>query len=79
MKIFRRDPQGGSEMIVLHKFNGDEFVLNVNNIEIIEEKPDTTITLMNEKKYLVKETMEEVVNRATEYYRKIHSNERFLK
>jgi flagellar protein FlbD len=63
-------------MIVLHKLNGDEFVLNVNHIEIIEEKPDTTITLINDKMYIVKERKEEVLNKAIEYYNKIQSYER---
>jgi len=63
-------------MVILHKFNGDEFVLNAYHIESIEEKPDTTITLVNEKKYLVKEKKDEVVNLVIEYYRKIYSRER---
>jgi len=63
-------------MIVLHKLNGDEFVLNVNHVEIIEEKPDTTITLINDKMYIVKERKEEVLNKAIEYYNKIQSYER---
>jgi flagellar protein FlbD len=63
-------------MIILHKLNGDEFVLNANHIEIIEEKPDTTITLINDKMYIVKERKEEVLNKAIEYYNKIQSCER---
>ncbi len=58
-------------MITLHRLNGDQFSLNANNIEIIEEKPDTTITLTNEKKYIVKETMEEVLEKVVLYQRKI--------
>ncbi len=37
-------------MITLHKMNGEEFILNANHIETIESRPDTTITLTNEKK-----------------------------
>ena len=58
-------------MITLHRLNGDQFSLNANNIEIIEEKPDTTITLTNEKKYIVKEAMEEVLEKVVQYQRKI--------
>jgi flagellar protein FlbD len=47
-------------MIVLHKLNNDEFALNSNHIETIEERPDTTITLVNEKKYIVKESYKEI-------------------
>lgn len=58
-------------MITLHKMNGDEFILNANHIETIESKPDTTITLVNERKYLVKETKDEVLSRIYEYYNRI--------
>jgi len=58
-------------MITLHKMNGEEFILNANHIETIESKPDTTITLVNEKKYLVKESKDEVLYRIYEYYNKV--------
>jgi len=58
-------------MITLHKMNGEEFILNANHIETIESKPDTTITLVNEKKYLVKESKDEVLSRIYEYYNKV--------
>ena len=58
-------------MIALHKINGDEFILNSNIIEIIEEKPDTIITLTNDKKYIVKESMEEVLRHIIEYQSRI--------
>jgi flagellar protein FlbD len=51
--------------------NGEEFILNANHIETIESKPDTTITLVNEKKYLVKESKDEVLSRIYEYYNKV--------
>lgn len=63
-------------MIILHKLNGTEFILNAAHIETIEEKPDTTIALTNEKIYLVKESAEEVINLTVEYHQKIHSPER---
>jgi flagellar protein FlbD len=59
-------------MIVLHKLNGSEFVLNDQHIETIEETPDTVITLTNEKKYLVKESSDEVIQKIVEYKRKAH-------
>jgi flagellar protein FlbD len=57
-------------MIMLHKLNGTEFILNNHHIETIEETPDTVITLTNEKKYLVKESAEEVIEKIVEYKRK---------
>lgn len=58
-------------MIVLHKMNGDEIILNANHIETIEAKPDTTITLVNDKKYLVKESRDEVLSLIYDYFHKV--------
>ena len=58
-------------MIKLHKLNNEEFVLNYKHIEIIEERPDTTITLTNEKKYLVKEPIEEIVKMIIEFEKNV--------
>jgi flagellar protein FlbD len=64
-------------MIVLHKLNGQEFVLNASQIETAEAKPDTTITLVNAKIYIVKESLQELINLSAEYYRKIHNGENY--
>jgi len=58
-------------MIVVHKMNGDEIILNANHIETIESKPDTTITLVNDKKYLVKESRDEVLSLIYDYFHKV--------
>lgn len=54
-------------MVILHKLNGDEFALNSDHIETIEERPDTVISLANEKKYLVKESIDEIIKKVIEY------------
>ena len=59
-------------MITLHKMNGEEFMLNAAHIETVEERPDTTITLVNDRKYLVKETAAEIVDLIVRYYGLIH-------
>lgn len=59
-------------MITLHGLNGVEFLLNEDHIEKIEEVPETVITLGNGKKYLVKESNEEVVRRIIEFKKKIY-------
>ncbi len=56
-------------MIILHKMNNDEFLLNSNHIETIEERPDTVITLTNERKYLVKESIDEILKMVKVYQR----------
>ena len=58
-------------MIRLTNLGGREFVLNADYIETIESKPDTFIKLFNEKKYIVKESIDEVIQRVVEYKRKI--------
>ena len=59
-------------MITLHKMNGDSFVLNAMHIETMEEKPDTIITLTNEKKYLVKESIDEIIEKIVAYEKLVH-------
>lgn len=58
-------------MIVLHKLNGTEFMLNDRHIETIEETPDTVITLTNDKKYLVKEPADEIIEKMIEYRHRV--------
>ena len=62
-------------MIVLHKMNGEEFVLNANHIETIEERPDTIIKLLNDRKYLVIENSEVILQKVVEYQRSIYLGE----
>ncbi|MDQ0203773.1 flagellar FlbD family protein [Pectinatus haikarae] len=64
-------------MIKLTKFNSDsnkkgEFILNAEIIETIEQTPDTVITLLNGKKLIVDEKMDEVVRRVMTYRRALH-------
>ncbi|NUM89210.1 MAG: flagellar FlbD family protein [Bdellovibrionales bacterium] len=58
-------------MITLHRLNGKEFVLNAEHIKFVEATPDTVITLsQGDEKFMVKETVDEVVSLAVEYKRK---------
>ena len=52
--------------------NGDEFTLNSQHIETIEERPDTVITLTNEKKYLVNENVDEIIEKIINFEKEIH-------
>lgn len=58
-------------MIELTNFNGDTFNLNAIYIERVQSFPDTTITLFNGKKLVVKETELEVKKRALDFYQQI--------
>lgn len=52
----------------------DEFILNAELIETIEETPDTVITLINGKKLIVEEPMEDIVRRVMDYRRALNRN-----
>ncbi|WP_243289869.1 flagellar FlbD family protein [Bacillus sp. FJAT-47783] len=58
-------------MITLTKLNGETFLLNVLLVERIEFLPDTTITLTNGKKYVVKDSKNEVVEKIIRFYKEI--------
>ena len=50
-------------MIILTKLNNVPFSLNPDFIETIEETPDTTIKLITKNVIIVKEPMQEVLDR----------------
>ncbi|MDD5948499.1 MAG: flagellar FlbD family protein [Lachnospiraceae bacterium] len=49
-------------MIELTKLNDVKFTLNADAIEVVEETPDTVVTLGNGHKFIVKESRQEVTN-----------------
>lgn len=58
-------------MIELTRLNGEKFILNAIYLEQIQAFSDTTITLSNSKKMVVKEPVDEVVKLTEEFYQKI--------
>ncbi|MDK2945308.1 flagellar FlbD family protein [Geotoga petraea] len=56
-------------MITVNKLNGNEFVINCEQIEKIENHPDTTITMMNGHVYIVKQSIEDIQRLVIEYKR----------
>lgn len=56
-------------MIKLTKLNGDEFVVNAELIRYVESRPDTYVTLTTDDRFMVKESLEEVVSRSISYSR----------
>jgi len=56
-------------MIRLTRLNGQCFVVNAELIRTVEQLPDTTIKLINGDHLIVRESMDEVVERAVEYGR----------
>ena len=60
-------------MIEVTRLKGTTVTINAELIEIIEETPDTVITLTSCKKYIVIESAKEIVDLVINYKRKIHA------
>ena len=60
-------------MITLTRFSGSAFLLNADLIERVDSTPDTVITLVDGKKYVVAETMTEVLDAVVAYRSEIVS------
>lgn len=56
-------------MIKVKRLNQEEFYINPSLIQTIEKKPDTMITMINSKKYIVADSIEELLKSITEYYK----------
>ncbi|MGP7817498.1 flagellar FlbD family protein [Niallia sp. 01092] len=59
-------------MISVTRLNGKKFKLNALFIESIESFPDTTITLANGNKYVVKESEQQIVELVKDYYQTVN-------
>ena len=57
-------------MIQLTKLTNEKYYMNPNLIEIIELTPDTLITMTTGKKYYALESIDEIMERVEEYYKK---------
>ncbi len=58
-------------MIALTRLNGQRFVINAEKIRYVEQTPDTVVCYDNGDRLMVKESMDEVLERAIEYARVI--------
>ena len=54
-------------MIQVTRLNRSTFVLNAEWIETVEATPDTVITMVNGKKFVVTESVGEILSRVVEY------------
>mgnify|MGYP001773098185 CR=1 FL=1 len=57
-------------MIKVTRLNGQEIVVNADLIEYLESSPDTIIALTTGKKIMVKESVDEVIEKIIEYRRR---------
>jgi flagellar protein FlbD len=57
----------GLKMIEVTKLNGVKILVNPHLFEVVEETPDTVITLTTGKKIIVKESRQEIKNLVKSY------------
>lgn len=63
-------------MIFLTKLNGEEFVLNCEQIQMIELIPESKVVLMNKEFFIVSESPQEIIEKAISYGAEIASRAR---
>ena len=61
-------------MIEVTKLNGVKILVNPHLLEVVEETPDTVLTLTTGKKIIVKESRQEIQNLVILYKKKILSD-----
>lgn len=66
-------------MILLRKMNNEQFLLNHNQIEYIESIPESKIVMMNHDYYIVRDTVDEIIQKIAEYNAKVLDINRQLK
>ncbi|HUO25897.1 MAG TPA: flagellar FlbD family protein [Candidatus Aquilonibacter sp.] len=59
-------------MIHLTRLNNQPLVVNADLIKFIETSPDTVITLLTGEKLVVRESVEEVLDRVAEFQRRFY-------
>ncbi len=58
-------------MITVTRLHGESIVVSASLIEFVEATPDTLISLSTGRKVMVREPVEEVVERVVAFYRRI--------
>lgn len=60
-------------MIRVTRFKGKKYYINAELIQLVEDTPDTVITLANNTKVVVTESAKDVVKMILNYKRMIHN------
>ena len=61
-------------MVEVTKLNGVKILINPSLFEVVEETPDTVITLTTGKKIIVKESRQEIKNLVKLYRKEIYAH-----
>ena len=48
-------------VIIVSRLNGDRFGLNAEHIEKVEETPDTVLSMLDGRKYIIRESLDILV------------------
>ncbi len=59
-------------MIKVTRLNDSELVINTDMVEFIEAIPDTIISLTTGKKIMIKESVDEIIEKIEDYKKRIH-------
>lgn len=65
-------------MILLTKMNQERFLVNHLQIECIELIPESKIVMMNHDYYIVRESVDEIIHKITDYNAKIQDIHRVI-
>jgi flagellar protein FlbD len=60
-------------MIILTKINHAQIAVNADLIQYMEETPDTVLTMTNNNKVVVKESMAEIIEKIVSYRRYLNN------
>lgn len=58
-------------MITVTRLNDRQVVINAELIKFVEKTPDTMITMTTGDKIMVRESLDEIVDRAIQYARRV--------
>ena len=61
-------------MIRVTRLDGRELVVNARFIKFVESTPDTLITLTTKDKILVKDSLEEIIDKVVSYHQLIEKD-----
>ena len=61
------------DMLILTKINQAQIAVNPDLIQYIEETPDTVITMTNDEKVVVKESIGEIIEKVVSFRRYVNN------
>lgn len=65
------DKKGARALIKVKRLNHEEVVINAELIKTVESTPDTVITLTTGEKFVVEDSVDEVVEKVLNYRRSV--------